>query len=256
MVTNLKNSNAEPISKKKEEPWYVEMSKTVFWAVGIAMIFRSFMFEPFSIPSGSMIPTLKVGDYLFVSKYSYGYSRYSLPFGIIPFSGRIAESIPERGDVIVFRKPGAEHIDYIKRLVGLPGDKIAVIGGVLYINDTPVKRDLQENVKVDTGLYTRSAKVYLETLPNGQEHFIQELSDTDTMDNTVPVTVPEGHYFFMGDNRDNSRDSRAEVGFVPAENLIGRAEFLFFSHNGSAAFYEVWKWPFAIRFSRIGQGIE
>ena len=244
------------MSKKKTEPWYVEMSKTVFWAVGIAVIFRSFLFEPFSIPSGSMIPTLKVGDYLFVSKYSYGYSRYSFPFGIIPFSGRIGENIPERGDVIVFRKPGAEHIDYIKRLVGLPGDTIAVTGGILHINGEAVKRSLQEDTEVDTGLFVRQAKVYTETLPEGREHLIQELSDQNSMDNTVPVKIPEGHYFFMGDNRDNSRDSRAEVGFVPAENLIGRAEFLFFSHNGTASIFEIWKWPFAIRFGRIGQGIE
>ena len=244
------------MSKKKTEPWYVEMSKTVFWAVGIAVIFRSFLFEPFSIPSGSMIPTLKVGDYLFVSKYSYGYSRYSFPFGIIPFSGRIGENIPERGDVIVFRKPGAEHIDYIKRLVGLPGDTIAVTGGILHINGEAVKRSLQEDTEVDTGSFVRQAKVYIETLPEGREHLIQELSDQNSMDNTVPVKIPEGHYFFMGDNRDNSRDSRAEVGFVPAENLIGRAEFLFFSHNGTASIFEIWKWPFAIRFGRIGQGIE
>lgn len=244
------------MSKKKEEPWYVEMSKTVFWAVGIAVIFRSFLFEPFSIPSGSMIPTLKVGDYLFVSKYSYGYSRYSFPFGIVPFSGRIAVHTPERGDVIVFRKPGAEHIDYIKRLVGLPGDTIAVTNGILHINGKAVTRRLEQNASIDTGLFVREAKVYLETLPNGESHLIQELSDQNSMDNTPTVTVPEGHYFFMGDNRDNSRDSRAEVGFVPAENLIGRAEFLFFSHNGSASIFEIWKWPFAIRFSRIGQGIE
>ena len=244
------------MSKKKNEPWYVEMSKTVFWAVGIAMIFRSFLFEPFSIPSGSMIPTLKVGDYLFVSKYSYGYSRYSFPFGIIPFSGRIAESVPERGDVIVFRKPGAEHIDYIKRLVGLPGDTIAMKNGILHINGEAVKRVQQDDALVDTGLFVRPAKIYTETFPEGHEHFIQELSDQDSMDNTAPAKVPEGHYFFMGDNRDNSRDSRAEVGFVPAENLIGRAEFLFFSHNGSASLFEIWKWPFAIRFSRIGQVIE
>jgi len=244
------------LSKKKEEPWYIELPKTIFWAVGIAIVFRSFLFEPFSIPSGSMVPTLKVGDYLFVSKYSYGYSRYSLPFGIIPFSGRVMESTPERGDVVVFRKPGAEHIDYIKRLVGLPGDEIAVTGGILHINGEPVKRVQVTQGLVDIGLVIQQAKIYEETLPEGRTHLIQELSDQNSMDNTVPVTVPEGHYFFMGDNRDNSRDSRAEVGFVPAENLIGRAEFLFFSHNGKASFFEVWKWPFAIRFDRIGKSID
>ncbi len=244
------------LSKKNDEPWYIELPKTIFWAVAIAIIFRSFLFEPFSIPSGSMIPTLKVGDYLFVSKYSYGYSRYSLPFGVIPFSGRLMESTPERGDVVVFRKPGAEHIDYIKRLVGLPGDEIAVTGGILHINGEPVKRGQVTQGLVDLGLVIQQAKIYEETLPEGRTHLIQELSDQNSMDNTVPVTVPEGHYFFMGDNRDNSRDSRAEVGFVPAENLIGRAEFLFFSHNGKASFFEVWKWPFAIRFDRIGKSID
>ena len=244
------------LSKKNDEPWYIELPKTIFWAVAIAIIFRSFLFEPFSIPSGSMIPTLKVGDYLFVSKYSYGYSRYSFPFGVIPFSGRLMESTPERGDVVVFRKPGAEHIDYIKRLVGLPGDEIAVTGGILHINGEPVKRVQVTQGLVDLGLVIQQAKIYEETLPEGRTHLIQELSDQNSMDNTVPVTVPEGHYFFMGDNRDNSRDSRAEVGFVPAENLIGRAEFLFFSHNGKASFFEVWKWPFAIRFDRIGKSID
>ncbi len=129
-------------------------------------------------------------------------------------------------------------------------------GGILHINGEAVKRSLQEDAEVDTGLFVRQAKIYIETLPEGREHLIQELSDQNSMDNTVPVKIPDGHYFFMGDNRDNSRDSRAEVGFVPAENLIGRAEFLFFSHNGTASIFEIWKWPFAIRFGRIGQGIE
>ena len=248
---------AEQLEKtKKEDGWLVDTVKTVGWAVLIAVVFRSFLFEPFSIPSGSMIPTLKVGDYLFVSKYSYGYSRYSFPLGIIPFSGRIGESMPERGDVIVFRKPGQENIDYIKRLVGLPGDEIYVRDGILHINGKPVQRDVVDNVEVDANLYNRRARIYSETLPEGSQHLIQEFSDSDSMDNTPPVTVPEGHYFFMGDNRDNSRDSRAEVGFVPAENLVGRAEFIFFSHNGKANFFQIWKWPSAIRLGRIGQSID
>lgn len=242
--------------QKKPENWFVETAKTVFWAVLIAVVFRSFLFEPFSIPSGSMIPTLKVGDYLFVSKYSYGYSRYSFPLGVVPIPGRIARSEPERGDVIVFRKPGAEHIDYIKRLVGLPGDTIHVSNGILHINDVPVVRELVADATADNGLIVRNAKVYHETLPEGTTHLIQELSDQDAMDNTIPVTVPEDHYFFMGDNRDNSRDSRAEVGFVPVENLVGRAEFLFFSHNGTANIFQIWKWPSAIRLGRIGMSIE
>lgn len=241
---------------KKNPNSAAEFAKTIIVAVGIAVVFRSLLFEPFSIPSGSMIPTLRVGDYLFVSKYSYGYSRYSFPFGVVPFSGRVMASNPERGDVVVFRKPGDESVDYIKRLVGLPGDEIAVVEGILQINGKLVDRRIDGTAQYNNGLYSRTATVYTETFPDGHVHKIQELGDNDRMDNISPRKVPEGHYFFMGDNRDNSRDSRAEIGFVPAENLIGRAEFLFFSHNGSARFYEIWRWPFAIRFSRIGHGIE
>lgn len=241
---------------KKDPNSISEFAKTIAIAVGIAIVFRSLLFEPFSIPSGSMIPTLRVGDYLFVSKYSYGYSRYSFPFGILPFSGRVLAGEPERGDVIVFRKPGEESIDYIKRLVGLPGDEISVVEGILHINGTAVDRRVDSTASHNNGLYSRSATVYNETFPDGHSHLIQELSDNDRLDNISPRKVPPGHYFFMGDNRDNSRDSRVEIGFVPAENLIGRAEFLFFSHNGTARIYEIWRWPFAIRFSRIGQGIQ
>jgi len=242
--------------ENKKENSFLEFFKTVFWAIAIALIFRSFLFEPFSIPSGSMIPTLKVGDYLFVSKYSYGYSRYSFPFGIIPFSGRLLKSEPQRGDVIVFRKPGDENVDYIKRLVGLPGDEIFVREGILHINGAPVTRRLEPDMPGERGLLNLPSVIYTETFPEGHEHLIQEYSDNDRMDNTPPRLVPEGHYFFMGDNRDNSRDSRAEIGFVPAENLVGRAEFLFFSHNGRAGLFEIWKWPSAIRFSRIGMSID
>ena len=237
--------------KKKSENWLIDNLRTIFWAVLVAVLFRSFLFEPFTIPSGSMIPTLRIGDYLFVSKYSYGYSRYSFPFGIIPFSGRVLSQEPLRGDVIVFRKPGAENVDFIKRLVGLPGDEIYVKGGILHINGVAVQRQRVANPEIRT-----RGIIYDEFFPEGTQHLIQEYSDRNLMDNTLPVRVPEGHYFFMGDNRDNSRDSRAEVGFVPRENLVGRAEFLFFSHNGSAHLWEIWKWPFAIRFNRIGKGIE
>ena len=246
--------------KNKKSHSILEFARTIIIAVGIAVVFRSLLFEPFNIPSGSMIPTLRVGDYLFVSKYSYGYSRYSFPFGIVPFSGRIIGQTPERGpkrgDVIVFRKPGEESVDYIKRLVGLPGDKVSVVKGILHINGKPVARQINSKVRYGTGALSLTATLYEETFPEGHRHMIQELSDNAPMDNISPRVVPEGHYFFMGDNRDNSRDSRAEIGFVPAENLIGRAEFLFFSHNGSARFYEIWRWPSAIRFARIGRGIE
>ncbi|MGU9962086.1 MAG: signal peptidase I [Candidatus Puniceispirillales bacterium WSBS_2018_MAG_OTU23] len=241
---------------KKQDNWFIDTIKTVLWAVLIAVVFRSLLFEPFSIPSGSMIPTLKVGDYLFVSKYSYGYSRYSFPLGVVPIPGRILGGEPTRGDVIVFRKPGAEHIDYIKRVVGLPGDEIYVSKGILHINGAAVSRRQVAETTFSNGLYNRTAKVYREAFPEGDSHLIQELSDQDAMDNTIPVIVPKDHYFFMGDNRDNSRDSRAEIGFVPAENLVGRAEFIFFSHNGKANIFELWKWPSAIRFDRIGMSID
>lgn len=227
--------------------------QTVFFALAIAIAVRIVAFEPFNIPSGSMRPTLLEGDYLFVSKYSYGYSRYSFPFGLPPFEGRIWESPVERGDVAVFRRPPEAEIDYIKRIVGLPGDRIQVISGVLHINGEAVERRPVEDF-IDE--YGRKIAQYEETLPNGVKHMILESrGDQGFSDNTREFVVPEGHYFAMGDNRDNSADSR-EIGFVPAENLIGRAEVLFFSTDGSAALWEIWKWPFAIRYSRLFNGVD
>ncbi len=234
---------------------YRETLQTIVIAVLIALGIRTFAFEPFNIPSGSMIPTLLIGDYLFVSKFSYGYTRYSFPFSPPLFEGRIMGSLPERGDVAVFRKPGEEETDYIKRIVGLPGDRIQMIRGVLHINGEAVKRE-KVGGRGDGGFSAFTE--YLETLPSGRQHLIRERSDNEVMDNSPEYRVPDGHVFAMGDNRDNSQDSRAlnEVGYVPVENLIGRAEILFFSHDGSARFWEVWRWPFAVRFSRIFDGIE
>ena len=234
-----------------------ETVRTVFYAIVIALVVRTFAFEPFNIPSGSMKPTLLVGDYLFVSKYAYGYSRYSFPWSPPLFDGRILVDEPERGDVIVFKKPSDNETDYIKRLIGLPGDRIQVLGGILHINGEPVMREkLGETTDQDT-FSTRSFAVYRETLPNGRQHLIWEASDNDPLDNTNEYLVPEGHFFFMGDNRDNSRDSRVlyDVGYVPLDNLVGRAEFLFFSHDDSASWWEIWRWPWVIRFSRIFSGI-
>ena len=236
-----------------------ETLRTIIYAVLIAGVLRSFAFEPFSIPSGSMKPTLLVGDYLFVSKWSYGYSRYSFPLGLGFFDGRIMGEVGdiERGDVAVFRKPTDPDTDFIKRIVGLPGDRIQVQGGQLYINSERVEREHlgQEEVISAFGRPVMLT-VYRETLPGGRQYLIYEESDTRSADNTREYVVPAGHFFAMGDNRDNSTDSRfREVGFIPFENLVGRAEVIFFSHNGAARWWEVWRWPFAMRFSRFFDSI-
>jgi signal peptidase I len=237
---------------------WADTLKTVLYAVLIAFGVRTFAFEPFNIPSGSMVPTLLVGDYLFVSKYSYGYSRHSVAFGLPLFDGRVlAAGEPERGDVAVFKLPRDDSTDYIKRIVGLPGDRVQVVRGILHIDGQPVRRERIEDVTVAERGVPISYRQYVETLPNGRQHRILEITDTGSLDNTPEFVVPAGHYFMMGDNRDNSLDSRVTslVGFVPAENLVGRAEFLFFSLDDSARFWEVWKWPWAVRFGRIFDGV-
>ncbi|WP_420565447.1 signal peptidase I [Thalassobaculum sp.] len=239
----------------KKSGGYGELIRTVVIACAIALGIRTFFYEPFNIPSGSMIPTLLVGDYLFVSKASYGYSRYSLPLSLPLIPGRVLFSEPERGDVAVFKLPSDNSTDYIKRVVGLPGDTIQVKGGILHINGTAVKRRQIEDFQPENG--ARPVAQFIETLPNGREHRILELSDSMSADNTPVYHVPAGHYFAMGDNRDNSRDSRfPEVGPIPEQNLVGRADILFFSHDGDARLWEVWKWPFAIRYGRLLDTIE
>jgi len=205
-----------------------------------------------------MVPTLLVGDYLFVSKFSYGYSRFSLPFGPPVFSGRLFFRSPERGDVVVFKLPTDNSTDYIKRVIGLPGDHIQMKNGILFINGQPVpRRRIQDYLYQEGPGMTIPLAQYIETLPNGVQHRIIEMSDNGPLDNTQEYVVPPGDYFMMGDNRDNSQDSRvlSAVGYVPAENLIGRAEFLFFSTDGSARLWEIWKWPFAIRYGRLFHGV-
>ncbi len=231
---------------------FKETVKTIIYAVVIAVFIRTFLFEPFKIPSGSMYPTLYVGDYLFVSKYTYGYSKHSLPFSLPLFEGRIWADVPQRGDVVVFKFPQDNKTDFIKRIIGLPGDKVKMENGRLFINGEEVKREEVENfvLRDDYGNGERFHQ-YIETLPGGKQHNILELSDYEKEDNTPEVVVPQNSYFVMGDNRDRSDDSRVRVGFVPAENLVGKARFLFFSHNNDDAWYQPWYWPRKIRWSRL-----
>ncbi|WP_333867101.1 signal peptidase I [Cypionkella sp.] len=241
----------------------VDTIKTVVYALLIAGVFRTLFFQPFWIPSESMKDTLLIGDFVFVNKMAYGYSKYSCPFSICPISGRILGSEPARGDVVVFRHP-VNGSDFVKRLIGMPGDKVQIKGGIVFINgaEAPQVPDGQfeeimgpqgpmgnrprcENGAVGDGsICTRSR--YRETLPNGVVHDVLNIEDNGYADNTDVFTVPEGEYFFMGDNRDNSQDSRFSqaiggVGFVPAANLIGRADRIIFSSAGTSMLY-FWTW--------------
>ncbi len=244
---------------RRQTGGFVEIVKTVLYAVLIAVVVRTVAFEPFNIPSGSMIPTLLVGDFLFVSKYSYGYSRYSLPLSPPLFSGRILGSLPKRGDVAVFKLPSDTSKNYIKRIVGLPGDHIQLRGGQLYINQELAPRVEDGNViAVDENERRTEERQYVETLPGDRKHLIAKTSDSGGKNDTQEYVVPPDHVFGMGDNRDNSLDSRFlddGVGYIPVENLVGRAEFVFFSVEPSAPWWQVWEWPGEIRWSRIGSGI-
>jgi signal peptidase I len=239
---------------KRSDGGLAEIIRVVVHALVIALVIRTFLFQPFNIPSGSMIPTLLVGDYLFVSKYSYGYTHYSLPLSPDLFSGRIPGTwLPQRGDVVVFRLPKDTSIDYIKRVVGLPGDKIQVLHGVLNINGVPVKRERVTEGCVAHEDIAQSVMCYRETLPNGVTFITHDFTDNGFLDNTEIYAVPAGNYFMMGDNRDNSTDSRVQsaVGYVPFENLIGKAQIIFFSIGGGAAAWEIWDWPWEVRWSRL-----
>ena len=250
----------EVTTSSRRASWVIEVLKTLAYAFLIALFIRTFLFQPFNIPSGSMENTLLVGDYLFVTKFSYGYSKNSFPFSPNLFQGRVWASAPERGDVAVFRLPARPWEDYIKRVIGLPGDRVQMIDGVLHINGEPCKLQRVEDYVELTPYGEQHVARYLETLPSGVVHDVLDREpDKPQADNTQEFVVPPGHYFMMGDNRDNSNDSRipdSGVGFVPEENLVGRADIIFFSTDGSAQIWEIWNWPWAIRYSRFLHTIE
>ncbi len=233
--------------RRRPQSELVEIVKTVVYALLIALLIRVFLFQPFTIPSASMEPTLFQGDYIIVSKFRYGFSRHSLPFSPELFTGRVMAREPERGDVIVFKLPRDNHTDYIKRLIGLPGDRIQVRGGVVYINGKGVPRDEMTPATEKTPFgFGRPVQRYRETLPNGRSYVTYSYGSDGEVDNTGTYVVPAGHYFLMGDNRDNSQDSRFPeaigVGYVPFENLEGKAEMILLSWNDQAAIFKPWTW--------------
>jgi signal peptidase I len=256
-------------SRQKSDDGLWETVKVIIQALLIAFVVRTFFFQPFNIPSASMYPTLKVGDYLFVSKLSYGYSKYSFNFSFgafgktlisccpFKFPGRVVlADAPKRGDVAVFKYPPDTNIDYIKRVIGLPGDRIQMKNGVLYINGEIVKKERVEDYVDDEPGGPgggRPVAQFVETLPNGVSYRVLDLDPNGSADNTEEYVVPENRFFMMGDNRDNSEDSRYldKVGYVPIENFAGRADIIFFSISQGAALWEVWKWPFEVRWTRF-----
>ena len=226
--------------------------KALFWALIIAGVIRTFAIEPFKIPSGSMKPNLLVGDFLFVSKWDYGYSRYSFPFGLPPFKGKIFESNPERGDIIVFKLPGQENINYVKRLVGLPGETIKVVNGKIYLK-TKNSTNFEVLEQVEDGFFydDQYGKEIQQLIEN--EYRILNITNDGPLDYTPEYEIPIDKFFFMGDNRDNSSDSRilSGVGFVPKVNIVGKVWFIWFSVDTDFSLSKFWNLPFHIRYDRL-----
>ncbi len=244
------------MTKSKKNSFFGNL-KSILLAIFIALLIRSFIFEPFNIPSGSMKPNLLVGDFIFVSKYSYGFSKHSLPFSLPLIPGKIFSNTPERGDVVVFKTPENNRTDYIKRVIGLPGDKIEIKNGIIFINGSEIlRKKLNDFIDTDNKSSNKRVRMYNEYFFN-KEINILDLTDNGIADNTQLYNVPDNHFFVMGDNRDNSQDSRfiSTVGFIPYENLVGKAQFIFFSLE-NARFLQIWKWPNSIRYARIFQKIQ
>ena len=263
------NINSNTVDTNNDGPSTLLM---LVYALLLALVLRTFAYEPFNIPSASMVPNLLIGDFLFVSKYSYGYGSRGTFLGLIPFKGRIGGDSPQRGDIVVFKLPTDPKTDYIKRLVGLPGDTIQLKEGLLHINGQPVDvtqvegieqvlhfndSDLRQNILDKKTGKIANSNYFIEQLPENISYIIRKEDKRIPLDNTPAFIIPEGHYFFMGDNRDQSADSRTKlVGFVPEEHLVGKAKFIFFSLRDDTRFWEFWKWPSDVRWSRLFKSIK
>jgi signal peptidase I len=252
----MSSASKAPSSRSRATNELVEVGKTVFYALLIALVLRVLLFQPFTIPSASMEPTLLEGDYIIVSKYSYGFSKHSIPLSPPIFSGRILFHAPQRGDIIVFKLPRDNKTDYIKRLIGLPGDHIQVKHGTVFVNNRPIAQAPQGQTTIDLGGFMTKADVVREKMANGKTYLTFSVDPTQPPENTDVFVVPEGQYFFMGDNRDNSLDSRFPkendgVGFVPAENLEGKAQIILLSWNKGASLFKPWTWVLDARPSRF-----
>ncbi len=263
----MPDTDVSPEAKPKK----MSLGAMIRWFAGLALfawILRSLIVAPFSIPTGSMLPTMAIGDYLFVSKWPYGFSRFSFPAQIPSFPGRAFETLPERGDVVIFKRPDAEGADWVKRVIGLPGDTVAMRGGVLILNGRPVPKQSVGTItaeitpnspcRFDPTANPCTYPAFRETLPSGRSYLTFDQVDGGSADDFGPKQVPAGHLFLMGDNRDDSRDSRFSldeggVGLVPTDRLVGRAAVAFWSTDGSASYWKPWTWISALRFNRIGK---